>query len=278
MPYNKIIYKNNTLIDLTGDSVSRETLARGVTAHDKAGNPIVGEANFPITLQEKSITQNGEYTPDTGYDGFSKVNVNVADIPATLQEKTATPTTSQQSITPDSGYEGLSKVTINAIPSQYIIPTGELEITENGSYDVTEKASVKVNVPTGSGGDWVMTEEANDTGTTGVFEFVGAEDVTLTVQKAYIHWNRPWGNTYLSLTKPTSASDYDYSSDGIPYYDDTVTIDTVKVPVGSIVYVWGTYYNGTTACGTTYDTATEITISEDTTIVLQNCGASGGSA
>lgn len=162
MPYNKIIYKNNTLIDLTGDSVSRETLARGVTAHDKAGNPIVGEANFPITLQEKSITQNGEYTPDTGYDGFSKVSVNVADIPAILQEKTVTPTTSQQSIKPDSGYEGLSKVTVNAIPSQYIIPAGELEITENDTYDVTDKASVKVNVPSTGGYQMSLSDDGTE--------------------------------------------------------------------------------------------------------------------
>ena len=39
---NKIIYAGETLIDLTADTVAPETLAEGVTAHDKSGVPIVG--------------------------------------------------------------------------------------------------------------------------------------------------------------------------------------------------------------------------------------------
>lgn len=39
---NKVVFGGETLIDLTGDSVTPETLAVGITAHDKSGEQIVG--------------------------------------------------------------------------------------------------------------------------------------------------------------------------------------------------------------------------------------------
>ena len=42
MPVNKVDYCGETLIDLTADTVTPETLAEGVTAHDKSGAVITG--------------------------------------------------------------------------------------------------------------------------------------------------------------------------------------------------------------------------------------------
>lgn len=42
MAVSKVIYAGDTLIDLTEDTVTPETLAKGITAHDKTGAPIVG--------------------------------------------------------------------------------------------------------------------------------------------------------------------------------------------------------------------------------------------
>ena len=66
---------------------------------------------------------------------------------ANLQEKKATPSEEVQEIIADVPYDGLSKVILDKIPSQYIVPKGEIKIIENGVYNVTEMASAKVDVP-----------------------------------------------------------------------------------------------------------------------------------
>lgn len=68
------------------------------------------------------------------------------------QNKIVAPTTSQQTVTYDSGYTGLGTVTVNRIPTNYIIPSGNKEITVNGTgIDVTAYATVSVAVPDGGG-------------------------------------------------------------------------------------------------------------------------------
>lgn len=65
---------------------------------------------------------------------------------ANLQEKEVIPTKEVQEIVADKTYDGLSKVTVQSIPNEYIVPSGEIEFTQNGTYDVTDKASAKVNI------------------------------------------------------------------------------------------------------------------------------------
>ena len=94
------------LIDLTGDTVSPETLAEGVTAHNASGEVITGtmpmsRGEYDITsttnadgtqnlaivdagsgsteplLKQLDVWENGQYTPSPPYVGFNVVNVGV---------------------------------------------------------------------------------------------------------------------------------------------------------------------------------------------------------
>lgn len=104
------------------------------------------------TLQDKTIEvkplENKNITADVGFNGLGVVNV-IGTIDTETKE--VTPTKEIQTITrSDDKY--IESVTVNAIPDNYIEPSGEMEIIENGSYDVTDKASVKVETSGGGGG------------------------------------------------------------------------------------------------------------------------------
>jgi hypothetical protein len=45
---NKVVYNNETKIDLTADTITAADLASGVTAHDKSGAPITGTNTYDI--------------------------------------------------------------------------------------------------------------------------------------------------------------------------------------------------------------------------------------
>lgn len=64
MSVNKVIYNNTTLIDLTTDTVTSDTLLEGKTAHSNSGNVITGSLSF-----QKFYAGSGEPISSVGSDG-----------------------------------------------------------------------------------------------------------------------------------------------------------------------------------------------------------------
>lgn len=105
--------------------------------------PIPDEYIVPSGNQ--NITENGSY--DIADKASVTVRVSSGEYTPVLQDKSATPTKSQQTFNADEGFDGIGTFTVEPIPDEYIIPNGTKEITTNGTHDVTDKASVNVNVP-----------------------------------------------------------------------------------------------------------------------------------
>lgn len=151
--------------------------------------------NVQPSLQSKTITPTTSkqtITADSSYDGLSSVTVNAMSTATqatpsitvsssglitasatqtagyvsagtksatkqltTQAAKTITPTKSSQTAV-SSGVYTTGAITVGAIPSEYIVPSGSLSITENGTHDVTSHASVSVNVTGGTSGGIIV--------------------------------------------------------------------------------------------------------------------------
>lgn len=92
----------------------------------------------------------------------------------TLKKKEVIPSETEQTIIPDEGYNSLSEVLVKQIPEKYIIPQGEINITENGVFNVKDKEFADVNVPDAKLGTKTITAngtyKASDDGLDGYSE------------------------------------------------------------------------------------------------------------
>lgn len=117
MAINKVIYGGDTLIDLTGDTITAADIINGKTTHDKSGTVITGTCT---------------YDSDTSRD-----TANVAEILAT---KTAHARGSL--LTGTMTNNGSVTGTISSKEEQYTIPNGYHDGSGKVSIDSTEQAKI----------------------------------------------------------------------------------------------------------------------------------------
>lgn len=73
MAINKVIYGGNTLIDLTGDTVSADKILSGYKTHDKSGTVITGTCTFDSDTSDANATASEILSTKTAYVGGSKI-------------------------------------------------------------------------------------------------------------------------------------------------------------------------------------------------------------
>ena len=70
---NKVIFGNDTLIDISGDTVTAAKVLTGYTAHDKSGAPITGECDFDSDTTDADATAAEILATKTAYVNKNKI-------------------------------------------------------------------------------------------------------------------------------------------------------------------------------------------------------------
>lgn len=73
MAINKVIYGGNTLIDLTGDTVSADKILSGYKTHDKSGAVITGTCTFDSDTSDANAAASEILATKTAYVSGTKV-------------------------------------------------------------------------------------------------------------------------------------------------------------------------------------------------------------
>lgn len=133
--------------DCSSDTATASDIAEGKTAHGSSGlivGTATGGGSTPV-LQEKTVSPRRTQriiTPDTGYDGLSRVTIRGAS----LQDKTVNSSEESQYVTADDDYVGLNSVTINPYVLQLktVYPSTSQQLIEADSgYDGLESVTIQ---------------------------------------------------------------------------------------------------------------------------------------
>lgn len=118
MAYNKIIYGNNVLIDLTADTVDAAHLLNGYTTHNKAGESISGTCTYDADTSEDTAAAADILSGKTAHAAGAKITGTMANRGAV----TGTISTKAGSYTIPAGYHnGSGNVSISTTEQEKII-------------------------------------------------------------------------------------------------------------------------------------------------------------
>lgn len=199
MAVNKVVFGTTSIIDISDSTVTADKLSKGEIAYDKTGEKITG--TMEVILQEKTVapsTSAKNITPDTGYDGLSKVTIN------------AMPTATQA--TPSITVSSAGKITASATQSAGYVAAG----TKSATKQLTTQAAKTITPSIAN-----QTAVARDRYTTGAVTVKGDANLVAGNIKA--------GTTIFGVTGTYAGSTPNLQSKSVTYTSNgtaTVTPDS----------------------------------------------------
>lgn len=146
MAVNKVIYDGTTLVDLTDNTVTSDTMLAGVTATDRSGEQITGTYVDEDTTY--TLTKSGNTITLTGSDGSttSVTDANTTYSTMTQAQATAGTSTSGYRISPKVLHDTIK----NALPT---VPTNVSAFTNDAGYltSYTETGNVEFDTSASTG-------------------------------------------------------------------------------------------------------------------------------
>lgn len=115
---NKVVYGNRTLIDLTSDTVTKDKILSGFTAHDKSGSIITGTCEFDVNSTDATVAVAEILDGKTAYARGAKL---VGTMPNKGAVNGAITTKEEQFTIPTGFHDGSGKVGIDNTEKSKII-------------------------------------------------------------------------------------------------------------------------------------------------------------
>lgn len=119
MAVNKVIYGGNTLIDLTGDTVTKDKLLVGASAHNMAGVKIDGECTFDADTSDATAVSSEVLNGSTYYARGSKATGTMPNIGSQNED---IDNVDGQVIIQHGYHDGSGKIKIADVEKKKIIP------------------------------------------------------------------------------------------------------------------------------------------------------------
>ena len=119
MAVNKVIYGGNTLIDLTGDTVTKDKLLVGASAHNMAGVKIDGECTFDADTSDATAVSSEVLKGSTYYARGSKGTGTMPNIGSQNED---IDNVDDQVMIQQGYHDGSGKIKIADIEKKKIVP------------------------------------------------------------------------------------------------------------------------------------------------------------